>query len=170
MLSYDILSLIGAYLLVSTILYRIPRGGPSNDTWRKWIGIRGPGSVVGAVIWALGTSAFAWYIVDQVAGNIPYWTIAAGVAYLLLAETFGWSDWWPNRPDGGDMFKLSLRGVPLLNPFMGIIYFKCYEHRDRLWEGPEEVLHGWTEYAEVLSGFVTAAGFFMVYCLAVTNI
>lgn len=71
----------------------------------------------------------------------------------MVAESFGWSDWWPNNevdePDPRKRFvKLSLRGAILLNPLMGAIYFGCYYAMGK--KGP------WTEVAEVLSGFVTA--------------
>ena len=68
----------------------------------------------------------------------------------MAGEAPGWSDWWPNRPDGGDKQRLNERGLLLLNPFMGDIYFWSYEQRHRC---------EWTVVAELLCGMVTGLAY-----------
>lgn len=139
-----------AYVPLSALLYRVPRGGPNPDVWRKLVGFAGPGSFGGALVWAAFTALPALWI--------SWLAYPLAVGLLMLAEAPGWADYWPSHPGGGDVWKLTLRGLPLLNPFMGFIYFRLYVVRDRLrvrgW-----FLDGWTAYAELACGAVTAISF-----------
>lgn len=136
-------------MIISTILYRIPRGG----------GLGEGRSFLGALIWAVVTGALAalW---------LWHWLPLACIPLLMLGEAPGWSKWWPNRPDGGNMLRLSLRGCLLLNPLMGPIYFWCYRNKTKL---PKlgKLASGWTEWAELASGFVTATMFHFIMGQAV---
>jgi len=74
----------------------------------------------------------------------------------MLAEAPGWSKWWPNNKDGGNIYLLSLRGLPLFNILMGPIYFITYKN-----------FESWTEVSEFICGFVTAVGIVGAYlCLS----
>lgn len=119
------------FIIISTILYRMPRG----------TGFRGS-SFWGSFIWASVSSL----ILSSIFLNPVYilFTIP-----LMIGESFGWSQYWPNNEDGGDIKKLSLRGCLLLNPLMGPIYFITYKYM-----GPDKP---WTIVSEYLSGFVTAS-------------
>lgn len=128
-------------MIISTILYRIPRGG----------GLGEGRSFLGALIWALGTGVITalW---------LGHWLPLACIPLLMLGEAPGWSKWWPNQSDGGSVWRLSLRGCLLLNPLMGPIYFWCYQNKTKL---PKlgKLASGWTEWSELACGFVTAAMF-----------
>lgn len=128
-------------MIISTILYRIPRGG----------GLGEGRSTEGALIWAVATGALAalW---------LGHWLPLLGIPLLMAGEAPGWSKWWPNRPDGGNIWRLSLRGCLLLNPLMGYIYFWCYKNKTKL---PKlgKLASGWTEWSELGSGLVTAVMF-----------
>tara|TARA_B100000678_G_scaffold237062_1_gene206804 strand:+ start:25143 stop:25562 length:420 start_codon:yes stop_codon:yes gene_type:complete len=130
--------------MISAILYRIPRGG----------GLGEGRSFIGALIWSVVTSVLAalW---------LGHWFPLLGWPFLLAGEAPGWSKWWPNQPSGGNILRLSLRGCLLLNPLMGPIYFWCYRHKTKL---PKfgKIASGWTEWAELGSGFVTSAMFNLI--------
>lgn len=135
-------------VIVSTILYRIPRGGLWGNHEIK--------SSIGAGIWSvISAIAIGW----SMGVFWGYWIAMA--VYLTIAERPGWSDWWPNN-NGGNLWRLNLRGLLLLNPIMGNIYFLCYKHREKYSKHL-----GWTELAEMVSGFVTALGTFGFYLLMV---
>lgn len=137
-------------MIISTILYRIPRGG----------GLGEGRSTEGALIWSVVTAGLCalWL------GN---WLVLLGAIALMAGEAPGWSKWWPNRPDGGSMWRLSLRGCLLLNPLMGVIYFWCYRNETKL---PKlgKLASGWTEWAELMSGFVTASTFYLTMWMLVS--
>jgi hypothetical protein len=148
----DVINFIGmALVLISAPLYRIPRGGPSGDIWLRWTNnVYSGSSALGALVWATSLATGVWLQLD-----LSWYWLVGFVAYLMLAEAFGWSDWWPNNANGGSLAKLSLRGVPLFNPIMGVIYFACYKRENSL-PSYGEFLTGWTAWAELLSGAVTA--------------
>lgn len=132
--------------IISAILYRIPRGG----------GLGEGRSTMGALIWAgvTGILNAVW---------LSHWVPLALIPVLMLGEAPGWSKWWPNntahvRNASARMWALNARGMLLLNPFMGFIYFWCYGHRNDL---PRlgKLASGWTEWAELACGFVTALAF-----------
>lgn len=128
-------------VLFSAVLYRWPRGGGPVDC----------GSFIGSFVWAFGTSvAITWS-----SGNL--WALVL-LLPLMLGEAPGWSRWWPNRLDGGSLTMLSLRGCLLLNPLMGVFYFGFFKVRARL-PTVGLFLDGWTAYAELASGFVTALSY-----------
>ena len=52
--------MIYAAILLSAILYRIPRGGPDGHVWRGWIGFA-PGSRVSTSVWALASAGALVY-------------------------------------------------------------------------------------------------------------
>ena len=128
--------------LLSALLYRIPRGGLWGTYEIK--------SSIGAAIWSIGSACMIGWVLEA-----PYWSWAFVAAFLTVAERPGWSTWWPNNTTAS-MWKLSLRGALLLNPLMGPIYFLAYKYRDRY-------KMGWTELAELLSGYVTALGTIGLY-------
>lgn len=136
-------------VLISGILYRVPRGG----------GLGEGRSLEGSAIWAgvtgLGFALIFW----------SFWPLVI-VPLLILGEAPGWSKWWPNRPDGGSMVRLSLRGCLLLNPLMGPIYFEMYHHREKLPSLPG--LGGWSEWSELACGIVTATAYGVVLCFLLT--
>lgn len=142
-------------ILLSAILYRVPRGGPDAEGWRQVFGFGGFGSFWAGVIWAVGTAVPMVLIL-----GLPWWVIPAVVVFLVLAEMPQWADYWPNRPDGGSFWKLTFRGTYLLNPLMGVIYFGLYHIRRYVpdWDIVPGLafLRGWTAWAELLSGLVTA--------------
>lgn len=142
--------LIVLAVLVSAVLYRMPRGG----------GLGVGKSTEGAMIWA-GVSAGIFCAVL----SVPWWFAPFIAVLLMLGEAPGWSQWWPGAARAS-MWRLSLRGLLLLNPLMGPIYFGCHRYRSRLpvWG---KFLDGWTSYAELLSGFVTACSYvFMAWLIA----
>ncbi|MAH44111.1 hypothetical protein CL614_10420 [archaeon] len=138
-------------ILISGLLFRVPRGGPSKEVWEDHFGFGGFGSTGGALIWAAFTACSLSYIFGL---HWVYYILFT--ATLMLMEMPGWSQWWPNRPDGGSFLRLTLRGCLILNPLMGLFYFGFYKIRDRL---PTSgfFIEGWTSYAEILSGIVTAS-------------
>jgi len=52
--------MIYAAILISALLYRIPRGGPNGHVWRGWIGFA-PGSRVSTSVWALASAGALVY-------------------------------------------------------------------------------------------------------------
>ena len=133
--------------LVSAILYRWPRGGPSPSVWREYLGFGGFGSRGGTTIWAVG-SALAVYA----ATGAPWWTIPALAAYLTLAEMPGYMKWVSD--DKVDVRPLTIRGLLLLNPLMGVIYWLANRYAKN-WPKHGSFIDGWTAYAELACGFVT---------------
>ena len=135
-------------MIISTILYRIPRGG----------GLGEGRSTEGALIWAVVTAALCAYWLGS-------WYPLLGAPLLMAGEAPGWSKWWPNQP-GANIWRMSLRGCLLLNPFMGIIYFWCYRNETKL---PKfgKLASVWTEWAELGCGLVTSMMFNLVCWLAV---
>lgn len=87
-----------------------------------------------------------------------YW-VGAAMLYLWLAEKPGWSDWWPNDGDAtddpDDILKLTLRGLLLLNPFMGLYEHALFYNKHRL-PLNNAFFDGWHGWAEILSGATTA--------------
>ena|GEM_PF-2494469 len=137
-------------IVVSAILYRMPRGG----------GLGVGKSTEGVLIWA-GVSAGIFCA----ALSVPWWFAPIVAALLMLGEAPGWSQWWPGAARAS-LLRLSLRGLLLLNPLMGPIYFGCHRYRSRLpvWG---KFLDGWTSYAELMCGFVTACSYvFMTWLIA----
>jgi hypothetical protein len=155
MLEYILLSIV---LFISTVLYRIPRGGPGRETWNHWFrGFSGFGSTGGALIWAGFTGIFL-----SLFTTLPIWVGLLMVVYLMVAEAPGWARYWPNNEDGGSKIKLNLRGLPLFNPIMGNVYFFLYKIKDRL-PTYKSFVDGWTAYGELISGFITAVGTLVVF-------
>lgn len=138
-------------MIISAILYRIPRGG----------GLGHGRSFLGALIWATATGVLAslW---------LGHWLPLAGIPLLMMGEAPGWSKWWPSQSDGGNIYRLSLRGCLLLNPLMGVIYFWCYRNMTKL-PNFGKLASGWTEWAELGCGFVTALVFNLVFWWAVAT-
>lgn len=133
--------------LISAVLYRIPRGGPSSGVWRRWLGFGGFGSFGGSVIWATGT-ALAIYATT----SSPFWVIPLLVVLLVLAEMRGYMEWVSEY--GVDVKRLTIRGLTLFNPLLGFWYWLALKNKDRL-PIAQPILDGWTAYAEVASGFTT---------------
>lgn len=149
------------FVVISAALYRIPRGGPSPEKWHEWFGFDGFGSTGGRLLWAIPTGTGFVLL----AGLDWYWAIIVP-SYLWGAVALkGWGQWWANDGDPDDDWQdigwLTLRGLPLLNPFMGLIYHTCWEYRDKL---PRigVVVQGWTAWAEIFSGAVTACALVLI--------
>ncbi len=142
-------------ILISAVLYRIPRGGPDGWWWTQALGVS---EVHGARVWAIGSGV----LLSAAAG---IWWAAPAVALLLwLAEKPGYMHFI--RPDGVSVVGFTLRGLLFLNPLMGVIYWACHRFRASL---PVYglVMDGWTAWAELLCGFATAGAWFMLLtCLA----
>jgi len=139
-------------VLLAAAAYRIPRGGPGEDVWRKWIGAAARFRPPGAVTWAtiLGLSAWAW--------GMPPLAAAVIAGLMWIGEKPGYSQWWRGE-SVGDILRMSLRGVLLLNPIFGVIYALAFRLRNKL---PRygDVFDGWTSWAELASGFVTASAIY----------
>lgn len=130
-------------VLGSALLYRWPRGTglqlPEGHTLSKI-----PKNA--ELPWAVGSALLFYWAT----GNI----VALCAAPLLIAgEAPGWSKWWPNNTEHEPrywvrMMKLNLRGVLLLNPFMGFIDFAVHESKI---PGDKRIV------GELLSGAVTAS-------------
>lgn len=133
-------------IIMSTVLYRWPRGGGLGEGM----------TTIARLLWAVPTALGFTAITGD------WWTMLAALT-LWAGIAPKWSLWWPNRPDGGDHFKLNLRGCLLLNPIMGNIYFECYSMRLDI---KKKLKLEWTELAELISGFVTA----LMYALVVAAI
>jgi hypothetical protein len=134
-------------ILISGTLYRIPRGG----------GL-GPGkSFEGALIWALTSALLMWVTLSA----LNWWMIPVIVVLMMFGEAPGWSQWWPNSPTASKV-RLSLRGMLLLNPLMGPIYFYFYEQRERL-PLNSGFFDGWTGWSEIVSGMVTITGYLILF-------
>ena len=145
-------------ILLSGLLYRIPRGGPDGWWWEDSIGIA---EVHGARVWAIGSG-----VLLSVAAGI-WWT--APIVALLL--------WLVEKPaymhaitaNGVRILPFTLRGLLFLNPLMGLIYWACHRWRDRL-PVYGVVMDGWTAWAELLCGLAVAAAWFTILAVAATLI
>ena len=147
---------------LSGLLYRIPRGGP--DAW-WWVQSLGIGEVHGARVWA----AVSGLLLSAAAG---LWWAAPAVALLLwLGEKPGYMHLI--RPAGTGstvrVLPFTLRGLLLLNPLMGAIYWACHRWRARL-PVYGVVIDGWTAWAELLCGLVTAAAWWALIALAAARL
>jgi hypothetical protein len=140
-------------ILVSAILYRVPRGGPDGRVWKDWIGFA-PGSRVGASVWALWTAGTLTLL-----AGLPLWAIPVVFALLTLAEMPGYMQWVSS--DKVDVKRLTLRGCLLLNPLMGLIYEGCRRYA-KGWPIRQPILDGWTAYAELMCGLVTASSYALI--------
>lgn len=81
-----------AYIALSAMMYRVPRGGPDREVWQTWLGFPGLGSFGGALIWAAFTALPALMV--------TWWAYPLAVGLLMLAEAPGWARFWPNDPSG----------------------------------------------------------------------
>jgi len=136
-------------ILISAATYRCPRGGPDGDAWKRWIGFA-PGSRVGASVWAAWTAGSLAYLT-----GLPWWVALLAFIYLTLAEMPGYMQWVSD--DRVDVRRLTLRGCLLLNPLMGVIYEGCRRYA-KGWPIRQPIIDGWTAYAEIFCGLVTAVG------------
>lgn len=130
-------------ILLSGLLYRIPRGGPDGRWWRQTLGVA---EIHGARVWAIGSGLL-------LAAAAGLWWAAPAVALILwLAEKPRYMLWVsPPR-----VLPLTVRGLLFLNPLMGAIYALCYRWRDRL-PVCGVVLDGWTAWSELACGLAIAA-------------
>lgn len=130
-------------ILLSAIMYRMPRGG----------GLGEGRSSLGSAIWALLTG-----VLFAVSLNTWYGLLVGPL--LFLGDAPGWSRWWPTGKNPSVIY-LSLRGLLLLNPFMGVIYFGFHRWRHKL---PRygRFIDGWTAYSELACGLVTATAWALV--------
>ena len=145
-------------ILLSGLLYRIPRGGP--DSW-WWVQSLGLVEIHGARVWAAGSGLL-------LAAAAGLWWAAPAVALLLwLGEKPGYMHLI--RPAGVNALGFTLRGLLLLNPLMGAIYWACHRWRARL-PAYGVVMDGWTAWAELLCGLVTAAAWWALLSIAASFI
>jgi hypothetical protein len=142
--------MIYATILISAVLYRVPRGGPDGDVWKRWIGFA-PGSRLSASVWTAWTAGSLAYLT-----GLPWWVALLAFIYLTLAEMPGYMQWVSD--DRVDVRRLTLRGCLLLNPLMGVIYEGCRRYA-KGWPIRQPILDGWTAYAELMCGLGTAASF-----------
>lgn len=141
-------------ILLSALLCRCPRGGPGGDVWKRWIGFA-PGSQAAGIVWALGSSAAI-----VLANSAPAWLIAPFFLAMWLGEMLA-NYMRYVREDGVDVLRASLRGLLLLNPLLGPIYWLAHRFKTRLPNrGP--LLDGWTAYAEPAWGLVTAISYTLI--------
>lgn len=143
-------------VLLSAILYRIPRGGPDEDVWKRWIGFA-PGSRLSTSVWAAGTAGSMVLTL-----GLPWWVAVIAFVYLTLAEMQGYMKWVSE--DYVDVRAMTLRGLLLLNPLMGVIYEGCRLYGKRL-PIKQPFIDGWTAYAELFCGLATACGVAFVLTL-----
>lgn len=152
-------------ILISGVMYRIPRGGPDGHVWKSWIGFE-PGSFLSALVWAtctsLGTLLAAGYAVTL---TLPMFLLALVffAGYLAIAEASGYGNSWSETHV--NVRKLTIRGIPLLNPLMGFWYWLFWKVRPPRIFG--HLLAGWTAWAELFNGLTTATGayLFLKYAL-----
>ena len=129
-------------ILISAILYRVPRGGPSGFL---------PSSVLGAAIWAgLSAGLFVGLL------NGPLWLVGVVFAAMMFGEMKDYMQWVSETHV--DVKRLTLRGCLLLNPFMGVIYEGCRRYA-KGWPRWGRWIDGWTAYAELGCGLVTACSY-----------
>ncbi len=145
-------------ILISAALYRCPRGGPGGDVWRRWVGFA-PGSTVASLVWAIGSAVVIWLAT----GTTPYFIPAAALA-MYLGEMVPYMRFATGPAPRYAM--ASLLGCAMLNPLLGPIYWLARKGEGRLpTHGP--LLDGWTCYAELGCGFVTAISYTIIArCLA----
>ncbi len=141
-------------IVLGGILYRIPRGGPDREWWDK----RGLIIIsrLNEEIWALSVATFTALAL----GN-PWPLVGAPV--LWLGERPGYMH---HLRDGGvDVWKMNLRGVLLLNPLLGSIYWFWNKYKPTIFWSP--YMDGWTAWAELVSGFITAGVYLLIWTLIV---
>jgi hypothetical protein len=143
-------------ILLSGFLYRVPRGGPDLHWWHKYFGY-GLGSAGGSIVWA-GITTLLLYLVI----TMPIWVPLVVFAALMLGESIGYMRWVSDEKV--DVLPLTLRGLLLLNPFMGVIYYTAHKYRDSLPVFPA-IFDGWTAWAELACGFCVAIGYIVVLSL-----
>ena len=138
-------------ILISGLLYRIPRGG----------GLGEGRSFEGAAIWA-GATGIGFGLVFW-----SFWPLAI-IPLLMLGETQAKSNYWPSSP-GASVWKHSLQGCLLLNPLMGPIYYGWY-HLDQRFGLPtfSRYIDGYTAWAELNCGPVTALSYGVLLCFLLT--
>jgi len=158
---------------LSAALYRVPRGGPSREVWAAYLpawAMRVWGSTVASGIWA-GVSAFAltW------ATGAPWWLVPIVAIALFAGEAPGYPK--PGYGSAGvAVGPMTRRGLLLLNPLMGVLYWAFWRIAH---DGPGEssgrlkrivclpgtefpFLDGWSAWAEWFCGRVTAASYVVV--------
>jgi len=141
---------IALSILIRTLLYRCPRGGPGGDVWQRWIGFA-PGSTVASLVWATGSA-----ILLAIAPGAPLWAIPAFAVALFLGEMVPYMRYVTG--DNPNYWTGSLLGCAMLNPLLGPIYWLARKGEGRLpTHGP--LLDGWTCYAELGCGLVTAVSY-----------
>lgn len=145
-------------VLISAALYRCPRGGPSGDVWKRWIGFA-PGSTVAALVWAVLSSGLI-----VLAADAPLWAFPAFALAMFMGEKVPYMRYATG--DAPDYRMASLLGCAMLNPLLGPIYWLARKGEGRLPTfGP--LIDGWTCYAELACGFVTAVGYTLLAALIV---
>ena len=143
-------------LLISAILYRVPRGGPDGHVWKRWIGFA-PGSRVGASVWA-GVTALVLVFVT----GTPWWCAPIVFLWLSYAESSAYMHLVSET--SVDVKGLTKRGLILFNPLMGVIYEAARRYTKR-WPLKPPLVDGWTAYAELGCGLATAIGTLIVLTL-----
>ena len=140
-------------ILISALLYRVPRGGPDGLWWKRHLGFA-PGSRLSASVWAALTAVMLVY-----ATGAPWWMAVVVFVTLSLAEMPGYMKHVSET--SVDVRRLTLRGLLLLNPLMGVIYEGCRRYA-KGWPIRQPILDGWTAYAELMCGLVTAASYALI--------
>ena len=95
-------------ILLSGILYRTPRGGGPLAV---------PSTQLARFLWAAPTAAgLAWIVQD-------YWPLLY-IPLMMAGVTMVTGRWWPGDPNASEKVG-NIRGLFVLNPFQGTIYFWC---------------------------------------------
>ena len=137
-------------LLVSLILYRCPRGGPGGDVWKRWVGFS-PGSQVASIVWAGISSGLI-----VLSASAPYWFIGPFFLAMWVGEKVPYMR-YATGPSPNYVMA-SVCGVALLNPLLGPVYWLARKGEGRVPKfGP--LIDGWTAYAELGCGLVTAISY-----------
>lgn len=134
-------------ILLSGLLYRVPRGGPDLEWWHRYFKY-GLGSAGGSWAWATISALLFWIVL-----GFPIWIIPILIVLLVAGESVGYMKWVSDEKV--DVLPLSIRGLILFNPLMGIIYYLCHKNKDA-WPNYPAIFDGWTAWAELFCGFSTA--------------
>ena len=129
----------------------VPRGGPDKEVWQRlglgWI------AKINEPIWAIGTAG----VISLALGS--WWPMLSALT-LWAGEIPGYMHLVSDRRVA--VWRLNLHGLLMLNPLMGFIYELWRGKRVPVWA---PWLDGWTAYAELTCGAVTAAAYLGLWWL-----
>tara|TARA_R110000803_G_scaffold80261_3_gene146046 strand:+ start:18020 stop:18472 length:453 start_codon:yes stop_codon:yes gene_type:complete len=140
-------------LLIGTITYRIPRGGPDNEWWEAhklpWV------AKLNEEIWATAVA------LSLCLTFMSWWPLLTA-PLLWAGERSGYMHWISS--EGVDVKPMNLRGALMANPLMGSIYAAWFKIDKKvklpIWS---PFMDGWTAYAEATCGFATTLGYMLLW-------